>query len=342
MTPRTCLWHAPEWTPAEPADSWVRRVASLYGVTPTEMIEHLGDPSGEKLPDDGHFLAQMALASERRNQTSTLPGPYCPVCFMRDLHRGTLPIFRKAWQRPWATHCQVDGAPLFLWPYRDSAGRLLYPEWVSRAYFTKKARALEEQADAAFRSQLVYARRLLHHMLIGADEAFPWQQQIEQEQVLLDPADAPCRSLLGMQPGAVRRVVNDLSVLLGHNFGRTGRCQAADLAGFLGPSWLFASSFASGRTLPGHSTLCLASFVDPAQRRSLLTLSTRMLTSFAADPEFTQSGAMVDVGETMLSRELKSFPEPARRWAQARAKHWPNFVVVGVRGAMRCDSDSWR
>lgn len=339
MTPSTRLWYAPERRSDEPADSWVRKTAAIYGVSPAAMVDHLVEDQRED--DEGRLLGRAALATADRRHGLTPPGPYCPICFSRDLHHGRLPSFRTEWQAPWTTHCRIDGVPLFLWPYRDATGLLAYPEWVAKAHFLKKARACKDQRDQAFRIQLRYARGLQEQIRVGADEALPWIQQVEQERVLVTPGGVPCRMVLGMTPSAVRPVVNDLSVLLGHNFGRSGRCQAADLAGFLGPSWLFASSFASGRALPGHLTLCLASFTDPAQRRSLITLSMRLLMSFAADPEFTQSGAIVSVGQTMLSRELKSFPEPAKRWARARAVRWPKFVVIGIRGAMRCEAERW-
>jgi hypothetical protein len=341
VTLDTHLWFEPERAENEPDDSWIRRAASLYQLAPSKLIQHLEQQAGGSASKNRERLAKAEKAAKSSSLGSTASGPYCPLCFARDLHRERLPHFRRSWQNPWTTHCEVDRMPLLVWPYRDSAGDLFYPDWVAEAFLAGKARARTEQKDAQIRTHLVRVRGLRMQVSNAQGEALPWLQQLEQEDQLLCPDRAPVRAMLGLEPAMVRRVVADLSTLLGHNFGRSGRCQASDLAGFLGPSWLFGSSFASGRALPGHSTLCLASFVDPAQRRTLITLSMRLLTSFAADPEFANSGDVVDVGQTILSRELKNFPEPAKRWAQTRSGRWPRFVVIGMRGAMRCNSGSW-
>lgn len=341
MRPSTRFWYAPDKPVDEPADSWIRRTASVYHVSPTQLLHHLQDGGGEEEASDESRLVQAAIASTRATFSDTPPGPYCPMCFSRDLHVGRLPYFRRQWQQSWSTHCSVDGLPLFLWPYHDSSGQIAYPQWVAEAHFARKARVRKDQEDAKTRMQLRCARQLRTQIGAGATEALPWLQQLDQEKVLLDPRRAPTRALMGLAPDAVRRVVSDLATLLGHNFRRGDRCQAAHLAKFLGPRWLYAASFPSGRPLDRHTTRCLSSFVDPAQRRTLITLAIRLLTSFASDPEFTRDAMLVDAGQTILTRELKNCSEAAVQWVQARSRYWPEFISVGVRNAMRCEPGRW-
>lgn len=311
----------------------MRRCACLYRLTPTEMLNHLG---GSGMTQDEKALCEGVAAAQAATPSQVRSGPYCPLCFARDLHKGILPSFRRSWQNPWSTHCDVDQSPLFLWPIKDSSGALTYPAWVREAHFKGRPCASKSNDTNRLRLHLQAVRRLRRQMAEGSILALCWRQQIEHETVLESPEHAPTFALFGVSPTRVRRVVGDLAILLGNEFGSSQRAHASQLAGFLGPPWMFSGSFSSGRPLRRHSTCSLASFTDPAQRRTLISAAMRIALSFAADPEFARDARLVGAGQTTLSGDLRNCPEQAKAWAQARASAWPDIVSVGVRSALRC------
>jgi hypothetical protein len=339
------LWYSPRRHAEEADDSWLLRTACIYGVTPNEMYAHLCGLNFEATYAYGSKHLQETAEGSPSFGVSTSTsycdlGSYCPLCSARDLRSGEMPWFRRSWQRVWSTHCPIDGTPLFLWPYRDAAGCVFLPTWMAECHMLGLRTIRLSNESRSFILQLRLARKVRGWIRRGSPLALPWLQQIEQERLLL-AQDRSTYALTGLSPLALRRVANDAITLLCNSFGGAQHCQASYLASFLGPRWLFETRFASGEVLPRHKARCTRSFRDPAQRRSLITLAMRLLTSFAADPHFDGEAQLVGAGETALSRAMHGCSQSAARWACERARTWPRLVSLGLREALRCDPNSW-
>lgn len=338
------LWYNPPLEADEPEDSWLLRVACLYRVSPLELLSHLhGFDFNAHQEDDrcaaaGESAAEIGISS---CATHCDMGSYCPLCFARDIRNGRMPYFRHRWSRVWSTHCELDKTPLFLWPYRDTGGRLMLPDWIAQVHVAKKGTVRTADENRKFLVQLRYTRKVRKWIADDAPAALGWLQQLDLEWMLATKTVSPTYAIAGTSKELMWRVIADTVTLLCEQYNERPRSQASYLAGFLGPTWLYSRSFSGGRSLLGRDIRCLRSFTDPAQRRSLIALAMRVHISFNADPNFNEDGLLMGTGDTSLTRALRLCSGDTKRWASQRAKSWPDCASLGIRDSMDCKPTAW-
>ncbi len=318
----------------EPSESWVARLACARMVTPTQMKHHLlSAPWSTSAPEPDEVrrwrIPEDASRTSKAGSQCDVSA-YCPLCFSKAFCQGDLPHFRSEWASIWRTHCELHSTPLFAWPYVDDQRAVMFPEWAFELHRFKKSGPRKAEQSGIYCADLRNARDM-RRLMGGQDiRALGWFQQLDQERVLINQSGSTY-ALAGLPISRLRNVVQDLSTIFGSEFGSLLNCNAAYLSTFLGPTWLYARKFRDARSTSESGTNSLASFSDPRQRRALISLSMRLLASFAADPRFDGKGLLVDVGKTSLLNDLQhGSPKGLVAWLEQRAVRWPDLVVLGL------------
>lgn len=258
---------------------------------------------------------------------------FCPLCFSDDLQAERLPYFRKAWACPFRTHCTAHRLPLFCWPHvRPDVGERFIPENIVRKHL-EMPDIETVAAKGKFDGMLHLARHMRHINGQGEGRGFAWSQQLLWERALSGGNDMA--ALFGMTSTELKRVVNDLSMVLLSNFGSGFREPLGNyMASFLGPRWLFGGHGPIPPGKQGPRLVSLRSVGNPARRRSAISLSIRILLSTYTDISVSESDcAMVQSGESFVTRELRKLPRDAKQWLDSRSVWWPDQVRLALCGA---------
>ena len=331
--------YAMEMEPDEPVRSWLLRMACFAGAIPEEMDAHLRSYASGIRYERDHIIQVPSVDTWAGGGVLAAMTSYCPLCLSDDMRRGRLPHFRRQHQALLRTHCRCHLTPLLFWPYRYGENMAYLPRWVGALHARRQPLVRFGDENHAVILQLQQIRRLRRLMHQGDGDGLAWLQQLDIERALLGRF-CPSRLLGGAPQTMMPRLINDCATLLASQFGAS-ECAASSLSAFLGPKWLFATRFCDGYATPARSVRGLASFADPAQRRSLLSLSYRMLFSFGLDPQFEPRLGAVGTGCTRFTKALDHLPKAAFQWAHRRSADWPALVRFGFRDACRDRSLSW-
>lgn len=330
-------------------ESWIENALSICGFERQELLDRMRLSFRIDDDDPGDYdLAPGALGSAiaRRYADVAITAPlgrgglpkssrvsFCPLCFSDDLQADRLPYFRKAWAYQFRTHCTVHRLPLFSWPHvrSDGGGRFIPENMVRKHLEIPKIETVA--AERKFDWMLRLARKMRQINGQGEGRGFAWSQQMLWERALSGENDLA--ALFGMTSTELKRVVSDLSTVWVSNFaGGFSDPLGNYMATFLGPRWLFGGHGPIAPGTTGPRLVYLRSIGNPARRRSAITLSIRVLLGIYTDTSVSESDcAMVQSGESFVTRELCKLPQEGKRWLDVRSKWWPGQVRSAMRSA---------